>query len=179
MLTQSRLHECLDYDPTTGVFVWKIQIKQSGKKIGSIAGYKLSAGYVEIGLDGERYYAHRLAWFYVHGVWPPKGTDHRNGQRDDNSIENIRPATQWENAQNIKVPTDNTSGFIGAVHFRKDILKWTARIKAKKVYFHLGCYETAEAAAAAYRAAKIKLHAFQPVNRDEVVAWRQARDESR
>ena len=79
-LTQERLKELLHYDPETGVFKWK-QERRGGEfysvvlvKVGDIAGSLRSGerGYRhwKIGVDGENYRAHRLAWFYMKGEWP-------------------------------------------------------------------------------------------------------------
>lgn len=34
--------------------------------------------------------AHHLAWFYVHGEWPERLIEHRDKQRDNNRLENLR-----------------------------------------------------------------------------------------
>ena len=66
-LTHERLTELLDYDPATGVFVWKFA--RQGVVAGSIAG-SITKGYRYIRIDGGDFLAQRLAWFYVNGVWP-------------------------------------------------------------------------------------------------------------
>jgi hypothetical protein len=43
--------------------------------------------------------AHRLVYFLHHGVWP-ENIDHRDGNRDNNRIENLRPCTHTENMRN-------------------------------------------------------------------------------
>ncbi len=46
------------------------------------------------------YKAHRLAWFYVHGVWPKEQIDHINGDKADNCIANLRLADFSKNQAN-------------------------------------------------------------------------------
>ena len=71
-LTQERLKEVLHYDPLTGIFVWSVK---TGRKvvIGTEAGQtkQTHAGnYRYINVDGTRYLAQRLAWFWTKGKWP-------------------------------------------------------------------------------------------------------------
>jgi len=54
-----------------------------------------------IGLLGKRYYAHRLAWLYVYGVWPDGDTDHINRNKHDNRIANLRSCSRSENMLNV------------------------------------------------------------------------------
>ena len=67
-LTQDRLKEMLDYDPATGIFVWKAIGR--GIRTGKRAGNVDPNGYRYIRIDGEDHLAQRLAWFWVNGVWP-------------------------------------------------------------------------------------------------------------
>ena len=64
MLSIERLREVLWYDESTGVFTW---VKDIGYKIkaGSIAG-SVDSGYRTIKIDGSKYKAHRLAWYYTY-----------------------------------------------------------------------------------------------------------------
>lgn len=158
-LTADRLRELLAYDRETGAFTWKVA-RGRGVMVGDIAGYTHSGGYRYIGVCGRNHRAHRLAWLWVHGVWPAACLDHRNGVRSDNRIVNLREATIAENAQNrLQVASDNTSGHPG-VSWRKDRCRWRAFIHLDGRQHHLGHYATAEEAAAAYLVAKAKLHPF-------------------
>ena len=160
MLTQEKLKQYLRYDQRTGVFTNRVQ-RTSRSLAGQEAGSLTASGYVEIGLCGKRYYAHRLAWFYVHGEWPAQ-IDHKNGVRTDNRLCNLRAATNSTNAQNIGLRKTNTSGLTGAVWTRG---KWRAIIKHKNKQQYLGSFDTAEKAHEAYKKAKAQLHTFQPTIR--------------
>jgi len=71
--------------------------------VGQEAGTKhKSNGYYYIGINKTIYARSRLAWFYVHGVWPKNEIDHRNRIRDDDRIENLREATHQQNNWNKK-----------------------------------------------------------------------------
>ena len=154
-LTAERLREVLDYDPETGVFVRKVA--KRGCRAGSVAGSVMKIGYVEIGVNGERHLAHRLAWFWVHGVLPNGYIDHIDGDKANNRIANLRDVDQTVNMQNLKTARrDNTScGLLGVCPNRK---RWAAQIIVKGVTYHLGTFDTPEQAHQVYIGAKRLLH---------------------
>jgi len=146
-LTLARLKEILEYDPETGVFRWK---KQSGSRAhpGMTAGATAKNGYRLIGVDGTRYYAHRLAWFYVYGKWPTLHLDHINRVQTDNRIANLREATVSQNMANRLAQKNSTHGLKGVSKNRN---RWTARIKPPgQKYIHIGTFDTPLEAHAAY-----------------------------
>jgi hypothetical protein len=87
-LTAERLRKRLRYDAETGLFTRRVGSGHA--HAGDMAGSVHSTGYVRICIDGGRYTAHRLAWLYVHGVWPSGQIDHINRNRSDNRIANLR-----------------------------------------------------------------------------------------
>ena len=149
MLTQYRLKELLHYDSDTGIFTRKVG--RGGMKVGSVAGTLHWTGYIRIAVDGRIYGAHRLAWLYIHGEFPPADTDHINLMRADNRIANLRQATQSENQQNMRISPKNTSGFRG-VYWCKSRGRWCAAARMNYKTHRLGYFPTAEAAAEAYQA---------------------------
>lgn len=167
-LTQEYLKSCLHYDEETGVFTWLKRPLEHFKNAhgcnawnarypGAIAGSTESNNYLTIGINGKSYMAHRLAWLYVHGVPPKDQIDHINGDRSDNRIANLREANNFENRRNSKVRKDSKSGFKG-VFWRAKKQKWMACIGYNYSQVHLGYFETAEEAHAAYCAASKKYH---------------------
>lgn len=155
--TAERLRELLDYDPKTGVFRWRIR-RGDRYLAGTIAGGPTCGGYWHIRVDERLSQAHHLAWLYVHGVWPTKHLDHRNGNRTDNRIANLREATAIENGQNTNQPKrNNKSGFLGVTRFQG---RWRATISVNRKVQYLGSFDTPEGAHAAYLAAKAELHPF-------------------
>jgi hypothetical protein len=107
-----------------------------------------------IGLDGRQYLAHRLAFFYMTGEWPPHQIDHIDRDPANNRWPNLRPATQGQNNVNkvakrtCDLPrgvTPNGSGY-------------AARIKKNRVSYHLGTFRTPQEAHQAYLDAATKIH---------------------
>lgn len=86
LLTRQRLCEVLDYDPATGVFTWRE--KRGNCSEGYEAGCVEESGYRRIRIDRVPYYAHRLAWLYVHGG-SPRRVHHRDGDKLNNRIDNL------------------------------------------------------------------------------------------
>lgn len=152
MLTQERLKELLDYDEFTGAFTWK-QNKSRLAKIGDKAGHINNIGYIYIQIDGVCYRAHRLAWLYVNGKFPCGQIDHINGVKYDNSIKNIRIATDSENQKNRKRPANNKTGFTG-IRFCKG--KYRVSIGVNGEDLHIGYFKDIEVAIKARKEAEEK-----------------------
>lgn len=155
-LTQDTLRSLLHYDPCTGVFTWLVDSgarKVAGKVAGTL-GAKHPCVYISI--KRKKYLAHRLAWLYVHGVWPALQLDHVDGNPANNALANLREATNAQNQQNLRIPKGGNP-YVG-VHFCKDHKKWVARINNK----HIGYAKTAEQARDLYMKAKAQLHTHLP-----------------
>lgn len=161
-LTAEDLRSILDYDPTTGVFRWKERTdiagrrdqnawntRYAGTEAGNIRPTPWGGFYRVIRIRGRRYYAHRLAWFYVYGKWPSGRLDHRDGDGLHNWIDNLRPATPVQNARNSKRRNRGRSGFKG-VSWKTGRGKWVAQIRDENRNVHLGYFDTPEEAHAAY-----------------------------
>lgn len=158
IITQSALKELLHYCPETGIFRWRVSLGTA--KAGSVAGYLDGNGYQQIGIQGKPYLAHRLAWLYEFGEFPPNDLDHKNRVRSDNRICNLRPATKAENNQNCSMRRDNTSGHVGVYWYKRD-KKWRAKIQINRKTTQLGRFTNLEDAIAARKAAELKYHTFK------------------
>lgn len=156
MLLKRRLERLLDYDCTTGVFRWRVT-RSPGAKRGSVAGRLNAKGYLIIGVDGNRYMAHRLAWFYVYGVWPESELDHVNGNRSDNRVRNLRQCSRSENLQNACTRRDSQSGVKG-VRWHQSKQRWQPRVKHQGKQLYLGYYRDMEFADLVAREARDKYH---------------------
>ena len=94
--------EMLDYDPETGVFTWKVAPPRRPSLVGKEAGAN-SHGYRTIKIDQVGYFAHRLAWAWVHGEEPPEVIDHVSRDKSDNRIKNLRDGADSVNHMNTPV----------------------------------------------------------------------------
>ncbi len=148
LLSHEKLVSVLHYDETTGQFLWLIK-PSTRVNIGDKAGRVTNTGYRQIKISKISYYAHRLAWLYVHKVFPPALTDHINGNRLDNRICNLRLCGYRENAWNRKTFASNTSGYTG-VSFQRNASKWEAYIGGGDQRRWLGFFPTAFDAHSAY-----------------------------
>jgi hypothetical protein len=81
--------------------------------------------------------------------------DHKNRKRADNRWCNLRLASHEENMRNKGVSGDNQLGIKG-VYFHRS--RFAARIWKDGRSIHLGLFDTAEEASAAYIAAARELH---------------------
>ena len=93
-------------------------------------------------------YAHQMAWYLSHDVWPDKYVDHIDGDRSNNRLANLRLATPGQNSHNQrKVKSITSSKFKGVKKVGK---KWRAYINHEGKMLHLGYHLTEEEAAIAY-----------------------------
>ena len=148
-LQVERLRELLDYNPDTGVFRWKLATAHR-TKVGEVAGTKTPDGYIRIQIDRKIYRAHRLAWFYVHGVWPNNFIDHIDRNRANNWLSNLRDVTASQNMRNCGLRRTNTSGHKGVSYWAHRKL-WAAQIRLNNKNKLLGMFDTPDAAAEAYK----------------------------
>lgn len=153
-LTASRLRELLHYDPETGMFTWKDEVRERrAVKPGQRAGIILDNGYLQIGVDRKKYQAHRLAWLYMTGEWPPHQVDHIDLNKSNNIWTNLRSATRSQNMANIAAK--NRLGVKGVTKVGK---AYRADIFSNGKMLYLGTYATIEAASAAYFERAKQLH---------------------
>ena len=147
------LREILNYNPKTGIFRW---VKPRPKiNVGDVAGCFHHKGHMEVEIDGHHYMVHRLAWLYVYGKWPKDQIDHKNLNKSDNRITNLREATNGQNCANRRA--FGVSGIKGACLHKKSG-RWHAQITHNKKNISLGYYNTAEEAHAVYIKKAIELH---------------------
>ena len=115
---------------------------------------------MRIGLLGQVYMAHVLAWVYVTGDYPIAWIDHKDSNGQNNVFLNLRESNKSENAQNVRTAVSGSvSGFLGVSLHKKTGL-WRARITINQVEKTIGYFKTPELAHSAYLAEKKILHPF-------------------
>jgi len=158
-LSLARLREVLDYDPETGVLTWRLRLSPKCR-LGDPAGQIGAQGYRKIRLDGKYYPASHLAWFHYYGEAPSRLVDHKDRDKSNDRIENLRLATSSENARNRKRSSLSTTGLKGASRFNspRNAKKFRSTITVDGKRIHLGQFDTAEEAHAAYAEKVAELH---------------------
>lgn len=160
-LTQAMLRALLSYDAETGKFTWLVSV--GPVSVGQLAGSINTDGYVVIGIGGTSFKAHWLAWLYVYGEWPVR-LDHADGDKANNALGNLRPATAAQNSGNSRVFKNKKRGTYKGVSYvpsRNSPKKWNAMIAGK----NLGYFLRERDAAVAYdQAARKRFGEFARVN---------------
>ena len=146
------INELLSYDRNTGVFTWKKSSPRA--KAGSVAGSIHKKGYRYIKIKGSNHAAHRLAWYICTGVEPEDTVDHKDRNKDNNAISNLRVAS-------LSVQQENTlcaKGYRLVQKTPQSKPRYQVRIRVNGAVRYVGCFDTPEEARDAYIAAKIEEH---------------------
>lgn len=183
--TSNQLNDLLDYDPKTGFLFWKFRdvrhyeefgIETAEKKKNSFNGRyggklalhgKNSKGYRCGEIFHTPYLAHRVIWKMFYGADADGYIDHENRNRSDNRIENLRSVSMSENCRNQSKYKTNTSGHVG-VYLYKSNSKWLAKINCEGKAYHLGYFDSFEAAVAAREEAEIRFGFHQSHGKEAV-----------
>lgn len=156
------LRQLLDYDPSTGVLMWKRRAEGpkawNSRYAGTVAlGYTMQNGYRQGAIGNVLVMAHRVIWAMQTNAWPEQDVDHINGDRADNRWANLRAASRSDNNKNRKPIAGKSSPFLG-VSFARASGKWDARIQSGGRQICLGHFASEIDAAKAYDAAARKYH---------------------
>ncbi len=92
--------------------------------------------------------AHRVKFALAHG-WLPKLVDHKNRNKLDDALENLRPATRSQNAVNAEA---------GPCVKQRKSGRWSAWVNRDGRQVGLGTHDTREQAVAVAGAARAELH---------------------
>ena len=158
-ISHDELLALVEYDGESGVFRRRVDGGSRNAKAGDIMGYlDQKSRRVDVRVKNKHYKAHRLAWFYVHGVWPNSEIDHIDRNPSNNAISNLRTSSREENSHNqVRPRVDNVLGVRG-VCFIPSRNKFKTQIGVDGKNFHIGYFKTEAEAGDAYFAAKTALH---------------------
>lgn len=165
--SQTELLALLDYNPDTGVLVWKARPEVDGhvrywnrKCAGKLATRaRVKDNYHCLCLAKKYYNAHRIIWMMYHGQDPGDlEIDHINGDASDNRITNLRLATRSGNRCNTRKQKNPATSKYKGVWCNRRLNRWVASIKFNGVGYYLGSFDTEEEAHAAHSEAAHRLH---------------------
>jgi hypothetical protein len=144
------------FDLKNGVLYWKVNKPHSKYKAGDVAGRKVKDGYMQVCVNRIRILNHQVVFKMFHG-YVPKTIDHIDGNIQNNSVENLRPATISQNQYNSKVSTRNKSGVKG-VHWNVSNKKWQVQLSINGKQSTLGYFADLELADLVAQEARDKYH---------------------
>jgi len=118
----------------------KIFHKVSGNKrtVGTEAGVFDQRGYGRVSVNGRKILVHRVVYL-LHYDTCPEYLDHKDQDKRNNHIENLRPCTHSENKRNIQY-----KGCVG-VRLTK-VGNWESYTSVNGKYKYLGTFPTKESA---------------------------------
>lgn len=152
--TQSFLKELFDYRED-GKLVRK-KITSNRTKIGDIVGSNNGNGYLRVCVNNKYHHVHRIVFMWHYG-YLPKEIDHKNGNRSDNRIENLREATHSQNGKNLSVRKNNNIG-VNGIRWDKSRNKWYVSIGLNNKKKYLGRYFVLEDAINARKVAELQFY---------------------
>lgn len=148
----------------------KVIVKKAGQwkgLVGEEAGSVRHDGRRTIQVKGVRLFTHQVVWLLFNDVLPDGTIDHEDRDVTNNSISNLRPASESDQQGNKSVQINNTTGYKGVTFSdkRNKSKPWRAYIKDDGKAVHLGYFQTAELAALSYdKAALEKFGDFAVLN---------------
>lgn len=145
ILTAEELRRLLDYNPLTGVFMWRE--RKGGRPVGVAGGLREGRWVIRIG--ARKYQASRLAWLYMTDKWPTPMVDHQDCDKLNNRFDNLREANWTQN--NSNKPTYGSVGLKGVTRKGRKFLACIARKK-------LGVFDCPAAAHFAYVVEAVKTY---------------------
>lgn len=132
------------YDPEEGALYWAVPPTKGKSKVGQRIG-TISKGYrrVQMRRCGEilRTSEHHLIWLFETGDWPLQELDHIDGNPLNNRFSNLQEVSSAGNKQNMKVRSDNISGYPG-VYWLVRANRWQVTVGKN----YIGLYRTFEEA---------------------------------
>ena len=122
-MSKKNIKDYLKYDPTSSTGLRWIKSPSRKCKVGDEAFTRISGGYYGGIFNYVNYQAHQVIMFLQYGKWSDRSihVDHRDGNKTNNNIDNLRFVSPTGNQRNDnrKMQSNNTSGI-------KGLSLWTA-----------------------------------------------------
>lgn len=163
MPSQTKLRDMFNYNPVTGILIWKPRkfdtlrangwnTKYANKPVSCVN----SSGYITVSINKKRYLAHRIIYKLINND-EPNIIDHINRDKTDNRISNLRSASTSLSMHNRKHKSGNLpQGVQPNGNF------YMARINVNNKTIHLGTHKTPELAHEVYLLAKDMIYGVTP-----------------
>ena len=149
MTTQDKLKELFTYNED-GTFT-----RNSTGKVVKCSKTK-GQRYLRIGIEGKPSPLHRMIFLYHHG-YLPEVTDHIDGDRYNNRIENLREVTQQQNCLN-RTHTAHSKSPYKNVYWNKAANKWAVVMSVNGIRKYFGLFEDIDLADLVAQEARSKYH---------------------
>lgn len=163
------LRECFYYNPETGELYWRerplhhfssprqhksFNTRFAGKRAFTASNIGYPYGRLTYNGVQRAYLAHQLIWKMVYDQDPPGDIDHKDMDRSNNRLSNLRVATRSENLHNSTARA-NRSGYKGV---SQNGSGYMAKITRAGRQIYLGTFVTALEASRAYAAAAKEIY---------------------
>lgn len=132
------------YSDQDGTLRYKVSLQKCEKD--AVAGVKDQRGYLRVSVLNKKFLVHRVIFFLCHGYWP-KEVDHKDQNKENNRVENLRPCNRSQNKFNTSF--NKTKG----VRWYDRTQKWSAQIVFQGKQKHLGYFANKSDAILAYNKA--------------------------
>lgn len=96
VLTPDNVREVFDYNEETGQLIWKVDSNKNNLK-GSVAGNCPPTQRYSRLCYGTGHSVHIVIWLWHHREWPTDTIDHKDGNKLNNRIGNLRVMTSQDN----------------------------------------------------------------------------------
>lgn len=170
-IDRDTLLRCFRYDAETGKLFWRVRDDVGAgwneRFAGKEAGTDNGTGYLVLRVNRRSMVAHQAIWLMEHG-YSPDEIDHRDQDRSNNRLGNLREVTRLENAKNHTLQINNTSGHVG-VYWDRSRSLWRAYVYRGKRQRHLGHFSDIEDAVAARKRAASDLGFYENHGRRKAV----------
>lgn len=155
-LTADRVRSLFEYNPVTGSFLRRHAVanQHEGDAVGCVG----KRGYFVANIDGRIQYLHRVAWLYMTGEWPVGKLDHKNRVKTDNRWDNLRLASDSQNAANSNPRKSRSNTGHRGVYKCPVSSKYIAEVRHNGKRVLCKRFATLDAAVEAANAARDKHH---------------------